>query len=154
MTKGLVNDMSTEQLTQSINNIQKEVSEIKAKQEIGLKSQDENTNISVQIGKLTVKLENLTEQIKGQNERFDRVIDTFDSRLKNQGERIGEQSTIIKTQTLLLEKLTKRVDSLESHMDDIRTKGSKKLSFILDKVIYVAVGIAVMYVLYRFGFGG
>ena len=149
--------MNTEQLTQSMNTIQqelRELSEMKAWKDIGMKLLGENNNISMQIGKLTVNIENLIEQLRGQNERVDRLVDTFDARLKNQGERIGEQSTISKTQTLLIEKLTKRIDDHDTHIDELRMRGSRKLGFIIDKIIYVAIGIGVMYVLYRFGFGG
>ena len=162
--------MNTEQLlTQNMTNMQRELSEIKAWKEtwkeIGMKRLDENNNISIQIAELTTNIKNLTEQLKGQNEqlkgqneRFDRMIDTVDSRFKAQGERIGEhireQVAINQTHALIIEKLTKRVDDHDKHIDEFRMRGSKKLSFIVDKIIYVAVGIAVMYVLYRFGFGG
>ena len=135
--------MNIEQIAQKVEDLQQKVSAIEVWQDIGLKQLDESKNLSVEVGKLTVKIDNLISTLENQN-----------NRLKNQDEYACNQLGINRVQELLIEKLSKKLDDLDGHIDELRMRGSKKLNFIVDKVIYVAVGIAVMYVLYRFGFRG
>ena len=142
----------TEKLAQSVQNMQREFSEMKAWQDLSLKRLEETSDLSAQIGKLTANIESLTNQLKGQNERVDKLVDSYETRLRNHGERIGRLSAESEKQFLLIEKLTKKVEANAGYIDEVRMKGSKHMSQIIERTIYVVVGIVLVYIAYRLGF--
>jgi len=118
--------------------------------------------MAVQMERLATGLEHMTIQMRGQNERMDKIVDNTATSMKEQGERVGKLEIGSETQVVVISKLTKRVDGIEDDIkgrlektelavNELKTRGSRRLDGIIDKITCVAVGAAVMYFMARFG---
>ena len=143
--------MTMEQMTQKVNDMEKELAVIRVKQNNDHTRIEENKVMSTQIHKCTSMLEHLTAQFSNQNEQWNRYISSFDQRMKEHGERIGDVELTVGKHTVVIPKITQRLDDTEASVDELKTKGSKRLEGIMDgvivKVIFMVLGAALMYLI-------
>ena len=144
-----------EQISQAVQSILQDVAAIKTRQKTDHDRIDENKALikplTVQLERLATNFEHLATQVKGSNERIDKIVENTEVRQKSLGERTGKIEIAMAQQITISEKLLLRMAAVEQDMEAIKTKGSKRLDGIVEKVVCVVIGAAVMAILYRFG---
>ena len=145
--------MNIEDVAKTINEISQDVATIKAEQ----KHYNENISalqpLAEQVVELNANLKNLVVQVRDANGSMARMFESTDKRLTRHGERIGPLESSVEKHGLIIDKLAKRMDDSESDIKEIKMKGSKRWDGIVEKIVYVAVGAAVMFLLYQIGIG-
>lgn len=96
--------------------------------------------------------ERLDKLVGSFDDRLGKHIDVCDSRFKTQGERVGALESVAGERKLVIDKLLKRTECLEADVKEIQTKGSRRWDGVVEKVICVVIGAAIMAVMYNFGF--
>jgi len=144
--------MNTEQTIQAILT---DIATIKARQKTDNDRIEENKALirplTTQLERLATNFEHLATQVKGSNERIDKIVENAEVRQKGLGERTGRIEVAVEKQSVISEKLLQRMTAAEADIDEIKTKGSKRWEGLIEKIICVVVGAAIMAILYRFG---
>ena len=141
-----------EQLTVNEQMLQK-VSKLEMWNEEHEKRITKNEALTVQIHTLIASVEGLSKEVKGFGERQDKMMSIIDDRLKTHGERIGELEKFRESHTLVLAKHGERLKELECFVDKQKTKGTRFLGSIAEKVAWVVAGAVAMFLLYQVGIG-
>ena len=149
--------MSMDEMAKNIGELQREITGIKVKQNNDHDRINEHRSLNDSVQRLNVNFENLTEQLRGQNQRIDRLHTTIQEQLNMQGvrhgERLGELEKFKESHMLIAAKHGDRIKDVEGYVEEQKTKGSKFLGGIVEKIVYVSVGAAVMFLLYQIGVG-
>ena len=148
--------MNIDRLNDNMQALASDLASVKAKQDGLLKNFEGLQNLAVEMGRLNVNLENLANQTAQNGENLVRFSETMGERIKGQGERIGGMERNVERNSLLIEKNSTRLDLVETKLEEIKLRGVKRLNGIVDgivdKLIYVFVGAAIFYLIYRMGF--
>lgn len=148
--------MNNEQIMQTVQTILQDIAAIKTRQKTDHDRIDENKALikplTIQLERLATNFEHLATQVRGSNERIDKIVENTEVRQKSLGERTGKIEVVLAQQTTVSEKLLQRMAVVEADIEAIKTKGSKRLDGIVEKVICVVIGAVIMAALYRFGF--
>jgi DNA repair ATPase RecN len=153
--------MTPEQIAENIQQIQQKIAVIETTQKNDNARIEENKALIkpliTQLERLATNFEHLIVQVKGSNERMDKIVENTEVRLEDQGERISKLNTITGKLSVITDKLIERMNDVEADVDRLKTKGSKRLDYILDgiigKVICVVLGAVLMAILYYIGVG-
>jgi len=153
--------MTPEQMAESIRLIQQKIAVIETRQKNDNGRIEENKALIkpliTQLERLATNFEHLIVQVKGSNERMDKIVENTEVRLEDQGERISNLNSTTGKLSIITDKLIERMNDVEVDVDGLKTKGSKRLDYILDgiigKVICVVLGAVLMAILYYFGVG-
>ena len=149
--------MSMDEITRVIGEMQNDITTLKVKQDNDHDRINEHRSLNDSVQRLNVNFENLTEQLRGQNQRIDRLHATIQEQVSLQGvrhgERLGELEKFKESHMLIAVKHSDRLKDVESYVDEQKSKGTKFLGGIAEKVMYTIIGAAIMFLLYRIGLG-
>ena len=149
--------MSMDEITRTIVEMQQEITALKVKQDNDHDRINEHRSLNDSVQRLNVNFENLTEQLRGQNQRIDKLHNAIQEQVNLQGvrhgERLGELEKFKESHMLIAAKHSDRLKDVESYVDEQKSKGTKFLGGIAEKVMYTAIGAAVMFLLYRIRLG-
>ena len=109
--------------------------------------------MTAQIHRMVASVDNLSKEVKTLGERQDRMLETIKSSLTKQGERTGELEKFRESQGLLAAKHGDMLKELLCYVDRQKTKGSRLLGSIAEKVALVAAGAVGALLLYQLGIG-
>ena len=112
---------------------------------------NKNESLTVQIHTMIASVDNLSKEVKALGERQDKMMVIIDERLKTHGERMGELEKFKESQALAISKYGDRLKDLECYIDKQKTKGTRLLSSIAEKIAWVVAGAVVMFLLYQIG---
>ena len=149
--------MSMEEMAKNIGEMQREITAIKVKQNNDRDRLNENKSLNESVQRLNVNFENLTEQLKGQNQRIDKLYTAMQEQVSLQGvrhgERLGDLEKFRESHALISVKHGDRLKDVESFVEEQKTRGNRFLGSIAEKIMYTAIGAAVMFLLYQVGLG-
>ena len=149
--------MSMDEITRVIGEMQNDITTLKVRQDNDHDRINEHRSLNDSVQRLNVNFENLTEQLRGQNQRIDRLHTTIQEQLNLQGvrhgERLGDLEKFKEAHMLIAVKLSDRLRDVEAYVDEQKSKGSKLLGGMAEKVVYTLIGAAIMFLFYQIGLG-
>ena len=114
---------------------------------------NKSEEMTVEMHRMVSSVDNLSREVKSLGERQDRMIETIKGSLKTQGERTGELEKFREAHAIIASKHGDRLRELEGFVEAQKTKGTKFLGSIAEKVAWVVAGAVAMYALYQLGLG-
>ena len=114
---------------------------------------NKSEEMTVEMHRMVSSVDNLSREVKSLGERQDKMLETIKGSLKTHGERTGELEKFRETHALIASKHGDRLRELEGFVEAQKTKGTRFLGSIAEKVAWVVAGAVVMYALYQLGLG-